>query len=196
MSNGSITYSANASCITFSNGSRIMSLPGNANATRGWSADLLICDEMSFWERPEEVWQGIVPTLTNEIAGNGKEIVICSTPLAKNSLFFELCQKAKTTNGWKYFEVNIEDAVRQGLKADIVELRKLISDPLMWQTEYMCQFSDSANALIDVNLLQWFVDRPPIKEYFIGVDWARRNDGTAIVVVGRSTDGRLHLVDV
>ena len=65
MSGGTLTYTSNATCITFSNGSRIMSLPGNPSACRGWSADLLICDEMAFWQQPEECWQAIVPTILN-----------------------------------------------------------------------------------------------------------------------------------
>lgn len=56
LSRKSITYSANSTCLTFSNGSRIMSLPGRPESCRGWTADLLICDEMAFWQNPEDTW--------------------------------------------------------------------------------------------------------------------------------------------
>lgn len=49
LSKGGINYSFSATCITFSNGSRILSLPGNPNSTRGWTVDLLVCDEIAFW---------------------------------------------------------------------------------------------------------------------------------------------------
>ena len=50
LSGGEIGYTSSATCITFTNGSRIMSLPGSPNSCRGWSADLLVCDEMAFWQ--------------------------------------------------------------------------------------------------------------------------------------------------
>lgn len=119
MSNGVIDYSSNASCITFSNGSRIMSLPGSPASCRGWSADLLICDEMAFWQQPEECWQAIVPTIMNQLAGNDKRILICSTPLGRNSLFYDLCQRAKNEQGWNYFQTTIHEAITDGLKVDL-----------------------------------------------------------------------------
>lgn len=49
LSNGKIDHTENASCVTFSNGSRIMSLPGTPASCRGWTADLIILDECAFW---------------------------------------------------------------------------------------------------------------------------------------------------
>ena len=129
LSKGAIDYSASASCLTFNNGSRVLCLPGSPASCRGWSADLLVCDEMAFWQHPDECWQAIVPTILNELAGSNKQIVICSTPLGRNSLFYDLCQKAKTEPNWHYFQTTIHDAIAAGLKVDLEELRKLIPDP-------------------------------------------------------------------
>ena len=72
LSNGEIDYTSNASCITFSNGSRILSLPGSPSACRGWSADLICLDEVAFWQKPEDTWQAIVPTIANQLSGSEK----------------------------------------------------------------------------------------------------------------------------
>ena len=198
LSNGAIDYTSNASCITFSNGSRIMSLPGNPASCRGWSADLLICDEMAFWQQPEECWQAIVPTILNQISGGGKNIVICSTPLGRNSLFYELCQRAKDEDGWNYFQTTIHQAIADGLKVDLEQLRKLIPDPNQFAQEFECQFAESSSQLVSISDLQFVLYSKERKyiDYFIGADWARNSDGTSIAVFGREANGKLTLVEL
>ena len=196
LSDGKITYDSTASCITYSNGSRIMTLPGKPESCRGWTVDLLVCDEMAFWQQPDECWQAIVPALLNKIAGGDKEIIICSTPLGKNSLFFDLCQRAKVENDWKYFEVSIHDAIKDGLNVDLEQLHKLIPDPTQFAIEFECSFADSSNEFISSNLLQFYVDDVKFEDYFIGVDWARSGDGTAITVLGRTKESKIYLLDL
>ena len=89
----------------------------------------MVCDEMAFWQNPDDCWQAIVPTILNEIAGGEKQIVICSTPLGRNSLFYDLCQRAKHEKNWRYFQTTIYEAIDAGLKVDLEELKKLIPDP-------------------------------------------------------------------
>ena len=196
LSDGKITYDSTASCITYSNGSRIMTLPGKPESCRGWTVDLLVCDEMAFWQQPDECWQAIVPALLNKIAGGDKEIIICSTPLGKNSLFFDLCQRAKVENDWKYFEVSIHDAIKDGLNVDLEQLHKLIPDPIQFSIEFECSFADSSNDFLSPNLLQFYNDDVKLEDFFIGVDWARSGDGTAITVLGRTKESRIYLIDL
>ena len=196
LSDGKITYDSTASCITYSNGSRIMTLPGKPESCRGWTVDLLVCDEMAFWQQPDECWQAIVPALLNKIAGGDKEIIICSTPLGKNSLFFDLCQRAKVENDWKYFEVSIHDAIKDGLNVDLEQLHKLIPDPIQFSIEFECSFADSSNDFLSPNLLQFYNDNVKLEDFFIGVDWARSGDGTAIVALGRTKESKIYLLDL
>ena len=196
LSDGKITYDSTASCITYSNGSRIMTLPGKPESCRGWTVDLLVCDEMAFWQQPDECWQAIVPALLNKIAGGDKEIIICSTPLGKNSLFFDLCQRAKVDKDWKYFEVSIHDAIKDGLNVDLEQLHKLIPDPIQFSIEFECSFADSSNDFLSPNLLQFYNDDVKLEDFFIGVDWARSGDGTAIVALGRTKESKIYLLDL
>ena len=196
LSDGKITYDSTASCITYNNGSRIMTLPGKPESCRGWTVDLLVCDEMAFWQQPDECWQAIVPALLNKIAGGDKEIIICSTPLGKNSLFFDLCQRAKAEEDWKYFEVSIHDAIKDGLNVDLEQLHKLIPDPIQFSIEFECSFADSSNDFLSPNLLQFYNDDVKLEDFFIGVDWARSGDGTAIVALGRTKESKIYLLDL
>ena len=196
LSSNAISYSSNASCITYSNGSRIMSLPGKPESCRGWSVDLLVCDEMAFWQQPDECWQAIVPTVLNKLTGGEKEILICSTPLGKNSLFFDLCQRAKAEEDWKYFEVSIHDAIKDGLNVDLEQLHKLIPDPMQFSIEFECSFADSSNDFLSPSLLQFYNDDVKFEDFFIGVDWARSGDGTAIAALGRTKESRVYLIDL
>jgi phage FluMu gp28-like protein len=198
LSEGKITYTSNSTCITFSNGSRIMSLPGKPESCRGWSADLICLDEVAFWQNPDETWRAIVPTITNQLRGADKKVVICSTPMGRNSLFYDLCQRSKNETGWKYFQTTITDAQKEGLKVDIESLKKMMPDPYAWATEFECQFAESSNQLVSISDLV-FVNPSTQKqyaEYFMGGDWARNSDGTSLVVFGREASGKICLVDL
>lgn len=199
MSNGQIGYTYNASCITFSNGSRVMSLPSHPESCRGWSADLVICDEMAFWQQPDECWQAIVPTILNPLSGKDKSIVICSTPLGRNSLFYDLCQRAKNEDGWRYFQTTIHEAIADGLNVNLDELHKLIPDPYQFACEFECQFAESVSQLVPISDLSFTtceMDRKDFSDMFMGMDWARTSDGTSIVVIGRKKDGHMTLVEL
>lgn len=198
LSNGKIDHAENASCVTFNNGSRIMSLPGTPASCRGWSADLLVCDEMAFWQNPDECWQAIIPTILNQIGGGDKQIVICSTPLGRNSLFYDLCQRAKTEPNWEYFETTIHDAMADGLKVDLDELKKLIPDPYQFAAEFECKFCDSVNQLVPIDsmIFQSPSKDEKFQDYFIGADFARSSDGTSFAVFGRRPDNTLVLTEL
>jgi phage FluMu gp28-like protein len=74
----------------------------------------------------------------------------------------------------------------------------MMPDPYAWATEFECQFADSASQLVsisDLEFVNYSTDRK-FSEYFIGADWARNSDGTSIAVFGRSTDGKLCLVEL
>ena len=103
---------------------------------------MLICDEVAFWQNPDECWQAIVPTILNPLTGRDKGVIVCSTPLGRNSLFHRLCQKARDEEGWRYFQTTIEEAIAQGLDIDIEQLRKLVPDPSQFAQEFECQFAD------------------------------------------------------
>ena len=176
----SINYSASADSIKFDNGSRVISLPsGNPASLRGWSAQCIIIDEGAFIDNPEQVWGAITPTLLRD---PDAELIITTTPAGSVGWFYDIYNKAlDNPTDWYVQTTTIEDAVKDGLNVDIEELKKTISDPLVWEQEFMCQFSKEFGAMLDTDLLE-FADIPEdITAHFVGVDIGATNDRTAIV---------------
>jgi len=153
-----ITYSASADSIKFSSGSRVISLPsGNPAALRGWSAQCIVIDEGAFIDNPDEVWSAISPTLLRD---PDAEVIICTTPAGMQGWFYDLYQKALESDDWYVQTTTVEDAVKDGLKVDIGELKKTISDPQVWNQEFMCWFAAEYGAMLDTDLLE-FSDTVP-----------------------------------
>lgn len=86
ISDGAITYTDNSESITFSNGSRILSLPSNPDTLRGFSSAIVCIDECAFIPQVEDCWQAIVPTLTRN---KDAELIVCSTPAGMSGLFYD-----------------------------------------------------------------------------------------------------------
>lgn len=177
----------------FSNGSRVLSLPsGNPAALRGTTAHCIIVDEAAWVEHLDDVLAAISPTLTRCKDG---ELCLVSTPAGKNSLFFDLWQKAQCDEGWYYQTTSIYDAVKDGLDVNIEELKKLCPDPLVWKMEYEAQFADEFGAFIDQTLLQFDNVEDQSKERYVGFDVARSSDNSAIVDVQKTGD-KFYVADI
>lgn len=124
LSDGKLHFTSTSDTIKFSNKSRILSLPsGNTSALRGWSSVCTIIDEAAFIERPEEVYEAIVPTLTRNPEA---KLILASTPAGCKGLFYDLYA---SSNQDIYKQVTtIEDAVRDGLNVDINDLKSMMSE--------------------------------------------------------------------
>lgn len=179
LSKGNITYVANAEAVVFSNGSRVMSLPSNPDALRGYTARVVCIDEAAFVPFVDECWQAILPTLTRT---RDSEVIICSTPAGMSGFFYDLYKNAD--DSWYVQTTTIEDAVEAGLKIDIEELHKQVNDPEIWNQEYCCNFSSSYGAFLDTTLLDWYDQIPSGNSgYYFGMDIGRKHDRTAISIL-------------
>ena len=193
----SINYSASADSIKFDNGSRVISLPsGNPASLRGWSAQCIIIDEGAFIDNPEQVWGAITPTLLRD---PDAELIITTTPAGSVGWFYDIYNKAlDNPTDWYVQTTTIEDAVKDGLNVDIEELKKTISDPLVWEQEFMCQFSKEFGAMLDTDLLE-FADIPndiDALPHWIGMDVGSTSDRTAIVDLAQLNDGSYFVRDI
>lgn len=191
----STTYSARQDCITFSSGQRVVSLPsGNPSGLRGYTADCIIIDESAYIERPEDVYAAIVPTLTRN---KNAKLVLASTPAGMNSWFYDIYQKALEDPDWYVQTTTIEDAVRDGLKLDIQQLRKTISDPAVWDQEYMCKFASEYGAMIDESLLVFReAETKDTMPHWCGMDIGAQSDRTAIVDIVELPDRSIYVEDI
>jgi phage FluMu gp28-like protein len=171
-----------ASQIRFPNGARILALPANASTARGYSANLVL-DEFAFHENPEEIWRAVYPIITNPLRGKLKLRVI-STPAGMNNKFYELWNEAPD---FKRHKTSVYDAVEQGLRLNIDELKANLADPDGWAQEFECQFMEHAAQVFPMSLIRSVEDpaasfgpyetRTP-NPLFVGIDIGRRKDLT------------------
>lgn len=143
------TFKAKAEAIEFSNGSRIVGLPANPKTSRGYSAHLIL-DEFAYHERPDDIWAGIFPSISNEIAFQYK-VRIGSTVAGKNNKFWQLLEDRE--NGYSKHTITVNDAVRDGMPINVEALRKAVNDDDIWRQEYLCEPVDAASTLCSYELL-------------------------------------------
>lgn len=178
----SFEFTNNASEIRFSNGSRIVCYPNSPDTIRGGSFSLCL-DEFAFFDNPDEMWSAIIPMLTSPY-GFEKKIQIISTPAGKSGRFYNLLT---TDNDYFKTKVTLEDAVREGLKVDVEEIKRTCIDSDVYRQEYMCEFLDSNTALFSYDLLNSCkYEICPEGDYFLGIDIGRHSDRTAIAILMKS----------
>ena len=184
VSKGLITYTDNADSVTFSTGSRIVSLPSNPDGLRGFSSSIVCLDECAFIPFVDEIYQAIAPTLTRD---KNSELILCSTPAGCSGLFYDILQNAD--DSWYVQKTTIEDAVKEGLQVDIDQLKKLVGDPDIFNQEYMCVFSKEFGSFIDPSIVD-FIDDIPSEQggYYLGMDIGRKHDRTALTVLKAVND--------
>lgn len=188
LTDGAITYESSYDTIKFSNGSRILSLPNNPASCRGITSDILCIDESAFIERFEDLLQAITPTLTR---CRNAQFILTTTPGGKNGAFYDFFQN-QLSNAYVQY-TTIEDAVNDGLKVDIEELKKMCQDEEVFNQEYMCQFSSSSGSVIDPDLMKCSspnecCEQTRYSAYYLGMDIGRKNDNTVLQVIGQQGD--------
>jgi phage FluMu gp28-like protein len=187
--------------IRFANGSRVIAIPANPATARGYSANIIL-DEFSHHDDPDAIWSAMFPAVTNPLAGlfgsqalgdeaqplQRYKIRVVSTFNGRENKFFQLWDRQKQ-NGFHGHKVTIWDAIADGLKIDVEELRAGLDDPDCWAQEYECEPIDTSNVLLPYELIaqaetiaatefiepEFFDSR---REIFCGIDFGRSNDPT------------------
>jgi phage FluMu gp28-like protein len=126
-------------------GSIITALPANPDTARGFSASVLL-DEFAFHQDSAAIWRALFPVISA-----GHKLRIVSTPNGKSNKFHELITGADTT--WSRHQVDIYQAVAQGLDRDIDQLQAAINDPDAWAQEFELQWLDEASAWLSYELI-------------------------------------------
>jgi len=130
--------------LDLSSGSRVLSLPGRTGDTvRGYTADLLICDEAS--RIGDDLYASIRPML----ATTGGRLLTLSTPAGRRGWWFE----AWTIGGpsWQRYEVPASQCAR--ISSEFLEEEQRALPARIFRQEYECSFEDTEDqvfALEDV----------------------------------------------
>ena len=143
--------------VEFSNGSRILALPGKSETIRGYSAiKLIVIDEAS--QVDDELYYTIRPML----AVSGGSLILLSTPWGKRGFFYDAwC--GKDTDDWKIITVTADQCPRISKK--FLQQEKESMGQWWYDQEYMCVFVDTSTQLFGLNMLELCVSKhidPPL----------------------------------
>jgi phage FluMu gp28-like protein len=188
--------------VYFRNGSRIIALPNNPRTVRGYTAHQAIVDEANFIKDDELL---IDSTLRPQLGTTDGPIILCSTPWSMNSVFFRAFDP---NSGYSRHIVTWREAVQAGIlkesfMRDLVdEVNAGLYDRNRFMREYEVEFVEEANsffqsALItrcqDAYLEYYPFDTEAEGRFYVGVDFGKKADHSAVAVVDLREDER-HLV--
>jgi Terminase large subunit, T4likevirus-type, N-terminal len=128
--------------LELSNGSVIEALPAVERTTRGYSVDLLICDEAA--AIPDIDYHGILPAL---IATQGEQVLL-STPRGKRGFFFEIwhaSSRLDARDDWQRVMVRSDEVSRISV-ADLEIFRSTMPSEF-FQQEFYCEWLDTEGSL-------------------------------------------------
>lgn len=132
---GSLRDSALA--LELTNGSRILSLPGNEANVRGYSAArMVIIDEAS--RVPDPLYFAIRPML----AVSGGSLVVLSTPWGKTGWFYDTWQ---SQNKWERVRVTAHQCPR--ISAEFLEEERRTLGERWFACEYMAEFVEAIDSV-------------------------------------------------
>lgn len=161
--------------VVFPHGSRVLALPANPDTARGFSANAFL-DEFAFHKDSKAIWGALFPVISK-----GWDLRVTSTPNGKGNKFYELMTAKDET--WSRHEVDIYQAVADGLDRDINQLREGLSDDDLWSQEFELKWLDEASAWLSYELISTVEeDSAGIPDgyqggaCFVGVDIGRRSD--------------------
>lgn len=182
--------------IIFSNGARIVAVPGRPDTVRGFSANVL-ATEFAFFEDDDATWRALLPSIINPLRGGEKKIRVISTPNGRQGRFYKIVDEnllnpvAGRKMTWSVHKVTLKDAVRMGLPVDEAALREAMDDPEGAAQELDCEFLDSSNVLLPYDIIA-LAESAEATEFgdpafwetrggnpvSLGIDFGRTNDPT------------------
>ena len=119
--------------LDLSNGSRVLSLPGRTGDTvRGYTADLLVCDEAS--RIGDDLYASIRPML----ATTGGRLLTLSTPAGRRGWWFE---EWTSGEGWERYEVTVEDVPR--ISEEFIEEERRALPRRVYRSRVPCSFDET-----------------------------------------------------
>jgi hypothetical protein len=159
-------------CLELTNGSRVISLPGDEDNIRCYSGvALLVVDEAA--RVPDEVYGAVRPML----AVSGGRLICLSTPNGRQGFFYEAW--TDTTQDWERFEVPAVQVPR--IAKDYLDREWRTCGPTWCRQEYGCSF-ETREGLVYPDLPRCVVDAvpPPTGQLLGGLDFGVRDPTAAV----------------
>lgn len=131
-------------------GSKITGVPANPDTARGFSRNVYL-DEFAFHQDSVKIWGALFPIVSKQ----GLMLRITSTPNGTENMFYRIAENDQGKFArWSRHEVDIYEAVRQGLDRDIDELRDGLGDDDLWGQEYELRYLDEAYNWLSYDLIK------------------------------------------
>jgi hypothetical protein len=146
----------NKSSATLSNGSRIVSLPGDERTIRGYSSpNLILCDEAAF--TTDELFTSIKPML----AVSRGQLILMSTPFGRRGFFFEVWQSGGEV--WKRISVPASSCPR--ISAAFLKQELESMSEWRFRQEYSCEFVETTDQVFSYDVIRAMFD-PDVRPLF------------------------------
>ena len=143
--------------------SLIRALPGGKGTGRGYTATMLVLDEVAFIDYVEDIWTAAAPTLTT----TGGKAVMISTPWEDEGLFYDVVEGARTgTNGFKLVEIPWESIPGRDEEWYARECAKLQHIDEKIKTELDMQFITRGMEFFSMDKIK----KKPLKEIHAKID--------------------------
>lgn len=118
--------------VTLANGSRVLALPGSEASIRGYAADLVLIDEAA--RVPDATIDAIRPM----VAVTNGTLIMLSTPWGMRGRFWQAWTEGSAA--WERTRVPATECPR--ISAAWLEQERRSLPPLVYQSEYECEFTD------------------------------------------------------
>lgn len=168
--------------VSFTNGSRIVSLPGRGSITGYTGVDTVIIDEAGLPELPDKVYADATPML---LAKHGK-LILLGTPKGKATKFYAYW------NNPLFAKFHVPTSKNMSLP----DLEKFLEDEkrrcsvIEYQQEYDGVFMDMDGTFIPSRYIDqsiqdydYVLQSMDGKRYYAGIDWGRFSDKSVIIVI-------------
>ncbi|MGP8068633.1 MAG: terminase large subunit domain-containing protein [Candidatus Bathyarchaeia archaeon] len=177
--------------ISFKNGSTLVALPCSADRLRGYTANLLVADEISFFADDQTVFYNILFPMLQTTDGT---LIASSTPWGKDSVFYSFTQDST----FKVHRITIDAVINAGLTTrKFIEEMERRTPAERYRREYLAEFVDDELSYFPQKLITQCIDsnltpltddwtkniKAKIGRYFVGVDFGKHNDHSAIAIV-------------
>jgi hypothetical protein len=136
--------------LTLTNGSRVVSLPGEEGTIRSYSGvALLVIDEAS--RVPDDLYRTVRPML----ATSRGRLIAVSTPFGKRGFFYD---EWSGSHRWKRVKVTADECRR--IPADFLEEERQALGDRWFRQEYLCSFEEMLGSVFSGDDIQALVNTP------------------------------------
>ena len=182
---------AQATMVSFRNGSLIQAFPCNPDTIRGFTLDIVYADEYNYIPMDQELYDAIVFTLATKAHG---KFICSSTPGSTDSMFWKFFNRPQ----YKHFaksHVTWQQALEPNgplTKRKVEQLKEeYADDPWRWKREMEAEWAEDEAVWLPLSLITkcqdtslelWDSESVHQGEFFGGLDFGKERDYSAFAV--------------